>query len=706
VQAAVVANDPLFWEWSPNVADVGSALLAVAQGRSPDELPSPITSTLINQYLLPPATPHDEAETTRRQAQAWWLAWRMSGRYSKEQILEWHLNTRAFGRLARGPQAAAQAYFGKAAADLTLPEATLLASLANGTRTNADERGLEAVDSDPFEQMVIVELENLLGEAWVQRGGLNVYTSLDMLLQHQAECVMQRHREQLSGRTELDDDSVEPYCAAGAFLRFPGANAGQSDAAVLALDPISGQVRALVGDVEVSHEPGTLLSPFVYLTALSQGYNAATMVLDVETVYEQGDTVYRPQNEDGRFRGPLRLREALADGRIVPAVQVMSWVGPEQVVQTARSLGLAGLEREAADLSLLSGGGVVNLLDAVFAFATLDNLGVMVGRPVGEAGFLGPATIWRVTDDQGNILYDYQPQRRDILTPPLAYLMNDMLAEGATADRRPPAVEIVGETADGRNSWAVGYMPQLVIGIWTGYDSNGGNVGGNTAAAPLGALLGWAGQALPPARWERPPGLRELEVCDPSGLLPTADCPAVLDELFVDGTQPTTADTIFQPAYINRENGRLATFATPPDLVERRVYQVFPPEAVGWAREAGIPAPPTDYDTILTHSSVGDGVAAILEPEPFAEVSGEVVVRGTAASETFASYRLAYFPGLYPEGVSLISDENRERVAEATLGTWDTTSLDEGLYTVLLTVINEDGTFTEAAVPITVSNLP
>lgn len=707
LQATITANDPHFWEWTPSAADVARALTAVIQGNPPAELPSPITNTLINQYLLPT----DSTNPNQRQAQTWWLAWQMHGRYPKEQLLEWYLNTRPFGRLTLGPEAAAQVFLGKSAAELTLPESLQLFEQSRRTQrafanANADEHG--------FESLVFAELENIVGQARAQRGGLDVYTTLDLALQWEVECVTKNYLNGLSNRR--GSDQIERYCAAADLLPQDVAIDSDSElgAAVLVLDPVSGQIRAMTDDVLAEHEPGTLLAPFVYLTALSQGYNAATMVLDVEKVFEQGDSAYRPQNVDGRYHGPLRMREALAQGSVVAATEVMSWVGPKQVVETANRLGL-GLQQEAAELSLLSGGGGVNLFDTTFAFATLDNLGVMVGRDGLETGFLQetqfletpfltPTTIWRITDNRANIIYEYQPQRRDILAPPLAYLMNDLLLEEVTAER--PMGLIGGATADGRHAWAVGYIPQLIVGTWVGYgeDTTTERLVRNLSTPIRDAVLQWAALALPPAEWQRPPGLRELEVCAPSGLLPTADCPTIVQELFIDGTQPTTTDTIFQHVYINRQNGRLATITTPPHLVERRVYQVFPPKAAEWATEANIPTPPTEYDTIIARSSVGEAVAAVVEPEPFAEVSGEVVIRGTADSDQFATFRLAYFPGLYPEEVLLIGEAQATPVVNGTLGMWDTSNLDEGLYTVLLTVVNEDGTFTETAVPVTINH--
>jgi membrane carboxypeptidase/penicillin-binding protein PbpC len=281
-----------------------------------------------------------------------------------------------------------------------------------------------------------------------------------------------------------------------------------------------------------------------------------------------------------------------------------------------------------------------------------------------------------------------------------------MTVDGWQRTAEHPVAATAGQTADGRSTWAIGYMPQLVIGAWVG-QSNAessrtvGTVSGFGATAPLRALMDWAVQTLQPGGWEQPPGLIELEVCDPSGLLPTADCP-IISELFIEGTQPTARDTVFQPVYVNRETGRLATVATPPYLVERRIYQVFPPAAAEWAREAGLAVPPTEYDTLITHTTIGKGIAAIEEPGPFAVISGEVVIKGTASGDGFTFYRLSYFPGLYPEEVWLIADEETEPKTNAVIGIWDTSGLEEGVYTLLLTAVNEDGTFAEASVPVSI----
>jgi hypothetical protein len=213
----------------------------------------------------------------------------------------------------------------------------------------------------------------------------------------------------------------------------------------------------------------------------------------------------------------------------------------------------------------------------------------------------------------------------------------------------------------------------------------------------------WSEEGLPGQEWERPAGLRPVDVCATSGQLPSrnADCPTVL-EWFIPGTEPSTVDTMTRSMAVNRETGRLATIFTPPQLIERRVYMVYPLEATAWATSAGIESPPAEYDAIR-RVPTRDGAAALTSPEKWSVVSGQVSVVGSAGGEDFATYRLAYFPGLLPEAMQVIV-ESETPVEASELGVWDTALVADGLYTLLLTVVRHDGTFDEVAVPVTVEN--
>jgi len=705
------------------------------------------------------------------------LAHRAFNSYSREQILAWYLNGRYYGNLAFGVEAAARVYFDKPLADITLAEAAMLAA------SSAAINPIDALEQAKIEQEAVLaalveaglispasmaaaktaplqiapsaanktdiiaphfalfarqELARLFTPEELLAGGLQVYTSLNLELQSQAECAARAHINRLSGQIgpALPADEMAG-CAALDLLPSPdtavlGLNQQVSNTAVVVLDAKTAEIRALVGSANYwetpfnmalngRRQPGTAFTPFTYLTALSQGYTASTMVLDAAANFSENANgpAYIPQNADGQNHGPMRLREALGNGYTIPAVQVASWVGMDKVVNIARNMGVTTLEPDDASLSLNLGGGAVSLVDMTYAYAVLANMGVMVGQTGAADRPLDPVAIVRVADQSGAVLYDYyqQVQQRDILSPQLAYLMNDMLADRSARctafgcpnvmelpANRPAAVK-TGTANDFRDAWTIGYTPQLVTGVWVGNSDNDvmGGVTGFAGAAPIWqAVMAWALQDEPVSLWSQPPGLVETAVCDISGLLATDICPAV-SELFIQGTQPTVADAIYQEFAVNRETGRLATIYTPPELIENRIYKVYPAMAADWARENGVELPPTDYDTIEIVTAVGADTA-VTAPQPFAVISETVTIRGTASGADFDHYRLAYFSGLTPANLRTIANNETNPKTDARLGRWDTTGLKNGLYTLLLTVIRKDGSFAEISIPVTVEN--
>lgn len=725
----------------------------------------------------------------RRKIEEVLLAQKLSQTYTKEQIIEWYLNTNFYGNLAYGIEAAARVYFDKTAAQLTLAEAAMLAAIPQSPALNPIDNYDEAkfrqelvldamfrdgyIDRDElveakytplqlaqgiedrfdiiaphFALYVRKELEQRFGPELVLRGGLNVYTTLDMQMQRQAECVSRAHVARLSGVVgELLPADEAANCPALEFLpplaiTRVGVDHHVNNAAVIALAPRTGEIKVMVGSLDYWNEaidgsfnvavdglrqPGSSFKPFTYLTALSQGYTAAAMFTDVETDFgtPYNGVAYVPQNYDTLFHGPIRMRKALGNSYNVPAVEAMSWVGVDNVIRTAHSLGITTLDEgpDRYGLSLTLGGGEVKVLDMVYAFSVMDNMGVMIGQPVApeqqRLGFraLDPVAIIRVEDRNGNILYEYnQPERREILTPQLAFLMNDMLSDRSARcaafgcpnvlelpNNRPAAAK-TGTTNDFRDDWTVGYTPQLAAGVWLGNTDNSPTEGvpGSEGAAPVWhAFMAWAMQGQPIESWARPTGMVQAAVCDLSGLLPSPHCPTV-SEYFIEGTQPRIYDNMYQEFAINRENGRLATIYTPPELIERQVFIIYPERAADWVRENEIEQPPTEFDTIQTPDATA-GNTVIATPKPFDFVRGTVVITGTARSDNFAYYRLAYFRGLSPTDIQMIADNVTEQKDNTVLGVWDVSNLD-GLYTLLLTVVRGDGTFDEISIPLSVDN--
>lgn len=795
VDATVVIEDKTFWTNEGfDLEGIGRAFYEYVLLGGEIQGGSSITQQLVKNNLIEEerrtiegAVEFDDYE---RKIEEVLLAQRLSETYTKEQILEWYLNTNFYGNLAYGIEAAAQVYFNKTSAELTLPEAAMLAAIPQSPALNPIDNPIEAkarqelvldalfregyIDRDTlvtakftpidiapgieerfdiiaphFALYVRKQLEERFGPQMVLRGGLTVYTTLDLTMQNQAECLAQAHVRRLSGEigATLPADELA-NCPALDFLpplqaQDIGVDHAVNNASVVAIDPRTGEIKVMVGSlnywdesidgsfnvaVDGLRQPGSSFKPYTYLTALSQGYNPATMVLDVETDFgtPYNGVAYVPQNYSRTFNGPMRLRQALANSFNVPAVEVMSWVGVDNVIRTAHSLGITSLDEGANSygLSLTLGGGEVKLLDMVYAYSVMDNMGVMVGEPVPEEqhrlGFrqLDPVAILRVEDRNGALLYEYsQPERREILTPQLAFLMNDMLSDRNARclgfgcpnvlelpnDR--PAAAKTGSTNDFRDAWTVGYTPQLVTGVWLGNTDNSPmeDLPGSKGAAPVWhAFMAWALQDEPALGWERPPNISERAVCNVSGLLPTGLCPTVL-EYFIDGTEPTVFDNIYQQVRINRETGRLATIYTPAELIDTRTYRIYPERAADWVRENEIEQPPTEYDTI-TGPPEQSGRTAILSPTPFGFVSEIVEIRGNVGSDNFAHYRLSYFRGLDPSDIQVISDNQQQQGEDIVLGAWDVSNLN-GLYTLLLTVVKHDGSFDEVSVPVTIDNV-
>ena len=711
ISATLAAVDPGYFARPP--LDVVAAAGEWRRTGAVTQEVSPLLANLVDQYLSRPAT-------ERGARQRFFLAWQIERRFGRQWALETTLNTTYYGHLAYGIEAAARLYFGAGAAELTTAQAALLAAVARDPAANpfdapdaaqagqttildamehagllspqaaAGARGQPlhlaappwaAAAAPAFARLARAELERTLGPEPLARGGYQVETTLDLALQAPAECLAAA----ATGRG-APLGGGPPCAAADALPSVPRADA----VAVVVMAPDSGALLALAGDDPLAARPsGTLARPFIALSALSQGYTAASLTYDVERIYLEDGRPYVPPAE-GDYRGPLRLREALAADRAAPAAQMLGWVGVARVLDNARALGV-DVAGATPGLAFAQEGFTADPLSLAHAFAAIGNGGALAGAPGADAP--RPATVVRVLDRRGQEVYALAPATRDALSPELAWLMTDMLR---AADAGGAALA-TGRTAAG-DAWAIGQSPRRLVAVWAG-----GKGGAATAVDLWRPLFDLASAGQPAGEWPQPPGLRAVDVCALSGLLPRRegpDCPTVR-EWFVAGTEPTAPDTMTREVAVNRETGRLATYFTPPALVERRVFTVYPPEAAVWAAEAGVPAPPAEYDTIR-RVPTRQGDAAMTAPEPWSTGSGQWPVVGSAGGEGFAYYRLAYFPGLLPDKLELIVERGETAVSGGELGVWDTGALADGLYTLLLTVVHNDGTFDEVAIPVLV----
>ncbi|MFN8459597.1 MAG: transglycosylase domain-containing protein, partial [Anaerolineae bacterium] len=441
---------------------------------------SSITQQLIKNILI------NEEERTQlsytRKIKEVILATEITRRYSKDQILEWYFNTNGYFNLAYGIDAAARVYFDKPVSALNKAECAMLAAIPQNPFYNpidnleiaknrqritlnrmVEEGAITAAEADQiyneplkvrleeekrfdivaphFAVYVRRELErnseqyNLPDVETIYRGGLKIYTTLDLDLNKKAQEVAVGHVKQLK---------EEEHNA--------------SNACVVAIRPKTGEILAMVGSVdywdkdndgsfnvctdEPGRQPGSSFKPFSYLTLFSQGvYNAATMVMDVRQSFpDDPNPPYVPENYDpsgqGKYHGPVRLRTALASSYNIPAVWVLSKAGVKNVLATAHRMGLTTLNADYYGLALTLGGGEVKPIDMAYAYSVLANLGTMAGQPVPEVNrrpghrTLDPVSILRIEDSTGKVIYEYKkPTTEPIIDPALSYLMVDIMSD-------------------------------------------------------------------------------------------------------------------------------------------------------------------------------------------------------------------------------------------------------------------------------------
>ncbi len=546
--------------------------------------------------------------------------------------------------------------------------------------------------------LLLNQLDTQFPRERIERGGLKVISTLDYDVQKQASCVTAFYAARLAG---LPDPAIP--CEALRFLNAlpPEATATDSSASALITDPGTGQILAAVGEtfrgqetpLIAAHPPGSVLDAFTFLTGFTRGLSPASLIWDIP-----GNT--EVQNFDGQYHGPMRLRVAMANDYPAPAAQVLSQMGSENVNRIASSFGIA----RNRDLTLSEAAG---------AFGVFAEDGVYFGQKFGDT--IRPVTVLRVEGEDGSVWLDWSvPQAKPVVTPGLAYLLNNSLSDDSPRSDelrnsnvlnigRPAAVKL-GQTEDGLDAWTIGYSPSRLVTVWTGTRSSSPLQNESTGITPRipavlwNALMQITSQNLPSTAWAVPADISQLNVCDPSGMLPTADCPSLVSEVFLNGNEPQQADNMYRKYSINRETGLLATVFTLPQLIEDHVYLVVPPEGRAWAEGAGLAIPPAGYDVI--QAPPFDENVNISSPEIFSEVSGSVPIEGTAAGDDFASYRVLVGQGLNPQEWIQVGEGNTP-VAKGLLATWDTRGL-SGLYAVQLQVVRSDQRVDTAIIQVTV----
>jgi len=530
-----------------NLGSIVRALVANWRSGMVVEGGSTLTMQLVKNILLSP-----EQVLSRKVAEAV-LAMRLEQVLSKDELLELYLNQVYWGHNNYGAETAAQSYFGKSAWELTLAEGALMAGLIQApefyspfapanqplcqdrplsNRCPAKQRQLvvlerleqlgwvtpeeaQAARLEPIylnqitsfqpsrlpyvTDLALQELHAKFGQDVVQRGGLRVQTTVDARLQRTAEQIIR-----------------ESYVR----LRRQGWGSAQLQLALVAVDPRTHYIKAIVGGVDyqksqfnrafqAQRQPGSAFKPFVYYAALASGhYTPESYVSDSPVSYRDGSGWYSPRNYDGSFWGGITLRQALAASRNVPAIRLGKEVGMERVVQVCRTLGITSPMLPVTSLPL----GAVDLtpLEMANAYATFASNG----------WYAEPSVILQAQDQSGQVAWKNIPQPKLVLDPWAAAALNSMLqtviesGTGTAAQLGRPAAGKTGTTSSERDIWFVGYVPQLAAAVWIGnddYQPLGGGATGGVLAAPiwrqfmLAALKGVPVERFtPPSHFVRP----------------------------------------------------------------------------------------------------------------------------------------------------------------------------------------------------------
>lgn len=473
---------------------------------------STITQQLIKISILSPE------RTPQRKAKEAVLAIELEQKFSKDEILEMYLNAIPYGSRSYGIEAAAETFFGLPAQNLNLAQAAYLAALPQAptyyspygshvedlkarqeyilnrmaslnmiTKDQAEAAKKENITFQPPRESIraphfvfyIKELlEQEYGERIVDQGGLKVITTLDMRLQTIAEETLKANQARL---TKL----------------------GASNAALVAIDPKTGNILAMAGSIDYFNEdidgnvnvairhrsPGSSIKPFVYAAAFLKGYTPDTVLVDAETDFGQG---YMPKNYNLSQNGPLTMRQALSNSLNIPAVQTLYLAGVKQATKLAHDMGMESLtDPDRYGLSLVLGGGEVRLLDEVSAYSVFANDGLRQAA----RGILK-------VEDKDKVLFDAAEEEtagKQVVPAQITRLVTSILSDNNARGlifgtntplqlgSRPVAAK-TGTTQDFRDGWTMGYTPSLAAGVWTGNNDNtpmGSRSDGVVTAGPI-----------------------------------------------------------------------------------------------------------------------------------------------------------------------------------------------------------------------------
>lgn len=547
-------------------------------------------ASTITQQLVKIALLQDARRTPSRKIKEFILAIQVNKKYSKDQILEMYLNNIPYGGAAVGVEAASETYFGKKAKDLTIAESALLAGLPQSpsvyspftgnkyyldrskavlkrmvednfiTQKQSDtayaqiqkmtfSQHATGIKAPHFVMYVKNKIAEQFGEQALEAGGLRITTTLDYDLQKKSEEIV---------KSEIAD--LKSYRV--------------SNGAAMVTDPKTGQILTMVGSADYFDEendgnfnvatstrgrqPGSSLKPIIYATAFEKGYTPATMLMDTKTDFTaDGTEPYTPGNYDGKFRGPVQVRSALANSMNIPAVKMLAKVGLKTAMQKAYDMGITEWEPTTSNmanvgLSLVLGGRETNLAHEMTAYGVLANRGV-------KQELVG---ILKVEDSNGHVLYEYKKKDGpQVISASIAFLISHILLDnnaralefGTNSALVVPGKTVsvkTGTTDEKRDNWTLGYTPSYVVGVWVGNNDNTpmnqAIASGVTGASPIwNKIMKEALKGKPDEQPYKPDDVSALQIDSLVGGLPHGGQPT-RSEYFIKGTEPTTESPVYK----------------------------------------------------------------------------------------------------------------------------------------------------------------
>jgi len=512
IHAFLSSEDPRFYSHSGiDLIGIARAMLKNIRARRIVQGGSTITQQLAKTLFLEP-----ERSYSRKIKEAI-LALQIERRYSKNEILTIYLNQVYLGGGAYGVEAAANVYFGKPAAGLDLAECAMIAGMppAPGKyspfvnmdnalsrkhhvlRRMVDEGYISTdemarADKEPlviksnrfvsarapyFVEYIRQRMEEKYGSTTLYRGGLNIYTTLDLKMQDSAEAALTKGLAEITKRHPRKDHEIQ-----GAFL---------------AIEPHTGSIKAMIGGTDFDksqfnrctqayRQPGSVFKPIIYTAAIEKGYQPDDVVLDAPVSYPgaKPGLRWRPSNYDHKFEGPVTLRRAIARSINVVAVRLLDDVGIPKAIDCARRLGIHS--ELSPYLPLALGASDVTLMDMTAAFSVFDNFGI----------YTEPTAIERITDREGRVVEEGVAPNRQAISSETAAAMTDLLTgvvQRGTAYQVKslgrPAAGKTGTTSDFNDAWFIGFLPSMAAGVWVGYDDH--KPIGNKETGAMAALPVW-----------------------------------------------------------------------------------------------------------------------------------------------------------------------------------------------------------------------